>query len=491
MTFQERPQPLISVVMPVYNTARFLRRTMDSVLNQTYRNIQFIVVDDCSTDGSAEILASYDDPRLEIFRMEENSHVCAARNEGARHVRGDYVAIMDSDDVWLPDKLEKQVKVLMESPELGACFTWATIIDEDDQVYEDEESLWIYRTFRQPNRTQREWLIHLLDYGNCFCNPSALLPAYVMRTVGLSDLTLLQLQDYDYWIRLISRFPVYVLPEELFRYRRQRKDNTSISAWNEATFKRDANEWVYICTHYFDWVPDEQFAAWFRDEFRDPAASTPEELQCERAFLLRYAKRNREPMLSRLQALLHDPTTAEVLHRKYHYTPKDFYRDNSERRYVDDAMREAHARTQAELEAAQAARDGANAALDAARTEIEWLRKELAGAAAGWEGQKRETARLQAENGNLNAEREKLLAETERLSREQMQLNRDGEALRQRNEQLVAALLCTEGECSQLREKENQYKNELNAMRQSRAWRTAQFFGRAYHKLFPRSGGPD
>ena len=90
MEFQREHPPLISVVMPLFNTAQFLPAALESVLNQTYQNLQVIVVDDCSTDGSAEILASYDDPRLEIFRMEENSHVCAARKTGN-------AAVLDGD----------------------------------------------------------------------------------------------------------------------------------------------------------------------------------------------------------------------------------------------------------------------------------------------------------------------------------------------------------------------------------------------------------
>ena len=337
MTLQERPQPLISVVMPVYNTARFLRAALDSVLNQTYRNIQFIVVDDCSTDGSAEILASYDDPRLEVFRMEENSHVCAARNEAARHVRGDYVAIMDSDDVWLPDKLEKQMKVLAAHPDCGACFTWADIIDENGTLC-NEENRWFYEVYRQPNRSRREWLLRLLHGGNCLCNPSALMPAAVLRAVGETNLTLVQLQDYELWIRLLSCKPIHVLPEALVCYRRVRENNASVSAGSIKNRIRTSNEEIFICTHFFDHMSDADFRSLFCGDFRNPDASSPEELACERTFLLRQAFCAPEPYLAGMQRLLSDPETAEVLRTRYGYTPKAFYAENGVKRYFDRGL---------------------------------------------------------------------------------------------------------------------------------------------------------
>lgn len=332
MEFQREHPPLISVVMPLFNTAQFLPAALESVLNQTYQNLQVIVVDDCSTDGSAEILASYDDPRLEIFRMEENSHVCAARNEGFRHVRGDYVATIDSDDVWLPEKLEMQLSWMEIHPDCGVCFTWSDMIDENGALA-NHENAWFYEMFRQPNRTQREWLLHLLEHGNCLNNSSPLMRRAVLDQVGGYNLTLVQLQDFEYWIRVVSKFPISVLPAKLVQYRRVRENNRSVSANNVTNKLRSENEEIFVCSHFFDWISDELFCELFRSDFRDSNASAAAELQCERVFLLRRAYCAPEPYLSRMQMLLCEPETTAVLRKNYHYRPKDFYGENRVKRY--------------------------------------------------------------------------------------------------------------------------------------------------------------
>ena len=337
MELHNHQTSLVSVVMPVYNTGRFLRKTLDSILSQTYQNLQVIAVDDCSTDDSLRILEEYADSRLEIVRLPVNSHVCAARNEGFRHVRGDYVAFMDSDDVWAADKIEKQVAWMEAHPGYGACFTWCDIIDENDNLA-NAENRWFYEAFRQPNRTQGEWLLHLLRSGNCLNNASPLMPAQVLREVGGNNLSLVQLQDYEFWIRLLSRYPIHILEEDLAQYRRVRENNRSVSADSIVTRTRSGNEEIFVCTHFFDWISDAKFCELFRAAFRNPDAATAAELQCERAFLLQQSYCRPEPYLCRIQALLSDPVTADVLRETYHYTPKDFYAENRVKRYFDRGL---------------------------------------------------------------------------------------------------------------------------------------------------------
>ena len=105
-------QQLVSVIIPTYNRADTVKRAVESVLGQTYSNIEVIVVDDCSSDDTKKIIESISDDRVSFIRLETNSGACVARNKGVENASGEYIAFQDSDDFWHPDKLEKQVSFL-------------------------------------------------------------------------------------------------------------------------------------------------------------------------------------------------------------------------------------------------------------------------------------------------------------------------------------------------------------------------------------------
>ena len=105
-------QKLVSIVIPAYNRENIIRECLESVLNQTYKNIEIIVVDDCSDDNTVNVVNSIGDERIRCCKLQQNSGACFARNYGAALARGEYIAFQDSDDIWLPEKLEKQVKYL-------------------------------------------------------------------------------------------------------------------------------------------------------------------------------------------------------------------------------------------------------------------------------------------------------------------------------------------------------------------------------------------
>lgn len=119
--------PLVSVIIPTYNRAEYVAQAVESVLNQTYSEIETIVVDDGSTDSTPEVLRKYQDKINYIYQ--ERSERSKARNEGFRHSKGDCIAFLDSDDVWLPTKIEKQVRVFNEQPDVGLVYTGIQFID--------------------------------------------------------------------------------------------------------------------------------------------------------------------------------------------------------------------------------------------------------------------------------------------------------------------------------------------------------------------------
>jgi glycosyltransferase involved in cell wall biosynthesis len=125
---------LVSIITPNYNCARFITQTIESVLLQTYQNWEMLIIDDCSTDGSYEIACAYSkkDKRIKIFRMEQNSGAALCRNKAIELSNGDYLAFLDSDDLWLPEKLERQLKFMVEN-RCDFSFTEYEHIDEDGQ----------------------------------------------------------------------------------------------------------------------------------------------------------------------------------------------------------------------------------------------------------------------------------------------------------------------------------------------------------------------
>jgi glycosyltransferase involved in cell wall biosynthesis len=188
--------PLVSIVLPTYNRAHLLRRAIQSILNQTYQNFEIIVVDDCSSDNTEEVVKSFCDERIRYVRNKEHKGAPFSRNIGIRIACGEYIAFQDSDDEWLPKKLEKQMDVFKNSSrELGVVYTSFWRIGEG-------------RRFRVPpsNFKLNEVDIHeILLETNFIGMPTAVVRKECFEKVGLFDETLPRLQEWDLWIR-ISRY---------------------------------------------------------------------------------------------------------------------------------------------------------------------------------------------------------------------------------------------------------------------------------------------
>jgi glycosyltransferase involved in cell wall biosynthesis len=195
--------PLVSVIIPTYNRAAWVTEAAASVLNQTYRDFELIVVDDGSTDATLEALASFWG-QIKVLRRQERRGVSAARNLGAAAARGEWLAFLDSDDLWLPDKLARQMNYLRAHPDLLICQT---------------EEIWIRNGVRvNPPQTHRKAAgdIFLLSLERCMVSPSAvMLHRRLLDTLGGFDETLPAGEDYDLWLRLAWREPVGLVPEPL------------------------------------------------------------------------------------------------------------------------------------------------------------------------------------------------------------------------------------------------------------------------------------
>lgn len=125
---------LVSVIMPSWNTAKFIKESIESVLRQTYKNLELIIVDDCSTDNTDEIVYSFDDPRIRYYHNKRNSGAALTRNKGLREAQGEWIAFLDSDDLWMPNKLEYQIKFMTENKYIFSYTEYEKIDEHDNSL---------------------------------------------------------------------------------------------------------------------------------------------------------------------------------------------------------------------------------------------------------------------------------------------------------------------------------------------------------------------
>jgi len=188
--------PTVSVVIPTYNLAHLIGRAIRSVLDQTYQDFEIIVVDDGSTDNTEEVIRSLNDPRIHYIHHEKNRGGAAARNTGIKVAQGEYIAFQDSDDEWLPEKLEKQMQVFENAPaEVGVVYTGFWRMAHGKKIYVPSAKI-----------TRKEGNIHNeLLRGNFVGTPTAVIKNECFRKAGLFDERLPRLQDWELFIR-ISKF---------------------------------------------------------------------------------------------------------------------------------------------------------------------------------------------------------------------------------------------------------------------------------------------
>lgn len=195
---------LVSIITPSYNTAKFIGDTINCVLAQTYTNWEMIIVDDCSSDNTDEIVASYHDNRIIYIKNKKNSGAALSRNKALRKAKGKWIAFLDSDDLWTPDKLEKQIRFMKQN---GCHFSYTnyTEIDEDGQSL---QTLWT-----GPKKISKVGML-TFNYMGC------LTVMYDRKYVGLVQIPdLKKRNDYALWIKVSKKCPAYLLNENLAKYR--------------------------------------------------------------------------------------------------------------------------------------------------------------------------------------------------------------------------------------------------------------------------------
>ena len=193
--------------MPSYNCGRFVRKTIESVLAQTYSNWELLFVDDCSTDDTETIVRSFNDTRIRYFRNEQNSGAAVSRNRALLEARGRWVAFLDSDDLWLPEKLEHQICFMEKN---GCHFSY----HEYEEI--DEESQLLNVIVSGPGHLSKTGMFN-------YCWPGCLTVMYDTKEVGLVQIEdIKKNNDYALWLKACKKADCYLLKEILARYRKRK-----------------------------------------------------------------------------------------------------------------------------------------------------------------------------------------------------------------------------------------------------------------------------
>ena len=205
---------LVSIVMPSYNTAKYISDSIKSVLAQTYQNWELLIVDDCSTDNTLEIVKSFSDTRIILLQNEKNSGAAVSRNYALRGAKGKWIAFLDSDDIWLPEKLEKQIRFMNEN---NLAFTFT-----DYRICLNGK--WLPYINTAPNIINKRKMYN-------YCYFSTITVMYDREKIGLIQIpNLKKNNDYAMWLQIIEKSDAYRLPECLSYYI---KHENSISSGNK------------------------------------------------------------------------------------------------------------------------------------------------------------------------------------------------------------------------------------------------------------------
>lgn len=209
---------LVSIIMPSWNTAGFIGKSIESVLQQTYTDWELIIVDDCSTDNTDEIVAGYDDARIRYIKNESNSGAALTRNRALRAAKGEWIAFLDSDDLWAPEKLERQLAFMQKN---GYVFSYHEYVKID----EEDKPLNIYVS--GPDVVTRQGMY---NYGY----PGCLTFMYNAGYFGLVQIKdIRKNNDYAILLKLCKEADCYLLKENLAQYRIRKKSISHDKLWKK------------------------------------------------------------------------------------------------------------------------------------------------------------------------------------------------------------------------------------------------------------------
>ncbi len=202
--------PLISVVMPVYNSEKYIGEAIESVLQQSFRNFEFIIVDDASTDTGTKIIKKYahKDKRIKILYNKKNLGIAETRNKGILKAKGKYIATQDSDDISTPNRFETQFKYLEKNPKVGVVGSYIKIFSKDKKSTS-------IRKYPEKDKDLRKIIFFVCPIAQ----PTSMIRREVFEKVGLYDKKYPPAEDLDLWFRIGTEYELANIPKVLLRYR--------------------------------------------------------------------------------------------------------------------------------------------------------------------------------------------------------------------------------------------------------------------------------
>jgi|GEM_PF-702324 len=273
---QVKAEPLVSVILPCYNHEKYIEEAIESVLNQTYKNIEFLVADDGSTDATPQILSKYKD-RMDELHLFETNTMGEIGKFLLERAHGKYIAMMHSDDVWQPEKLSMQVAYLENHPECGACFTGCQYIGEDMSQ--------IAAPFHEMNMKKEQWLRYFFSNSNCLVHPSIMIHKDLYIELWTKEVArrFWQIPDYWMWLNLVLKKDIHIIEKKLTLFRVHKSNSSSVT--NETLVRHLAEE-AYMWYDIFRKISNEYFLEAFKDLLINPNVSDENEIECEKILVL-------------------------------------------------------------------------------------------------------------------------------------------------------------------------------------------------------------
>lgn len=199
--------PTVSVIIPTYNRAHLVAQAIRSVLDQIFPDFEIIVVDDASADGTEKVVKGFGDSRIHYLRHEQNRGAPWSRNSGAEMARGEYLAFLDSDDIWYSEMLERQLTVLLSLPP-AVGMTCCSMIRREGESH----------TILRPGRRDLTFDENLM-YGNGICTSSFVVRKAAFQAVGGFDVKFSSFQDFDFLLRMLAKYRIEAVDDVLVEYR--------------------------------------------------------------------------------------------------------------------------------------------------------------------------------------------------------------------------------------------------------------------------------
>ncbi len=227
MTQKKKQSPKISVLMPVYNVAAFVAASIESILDQSFQDFEFIIIDDGSTDGTSEVVGVYEDPRI-VFVQRRHLGTVYQLNFGLAIAKGEYIARQDGDDWSHPERLEKQIDFIESRPDYGVVSSAMSLVDEKGHSL---------KVLRYPAEPDYEKLMEKC----CISHPASMWHREIHKRIGGYDEEFNKncCEDYDFWLRVSEHFRICVLDEILYTKREHPKSSISMTRWSHVPIYDD------------------------------------------------------------------------------------------------------------------------------------------------------------------------------------------------------------------------------------------------------------